>query len=184
MVWLEDCCVTRNLTRRSISHSIPFQCLFSFPFHLDTTWVDFCVSVHFWFLQNPLASFAIQFLVSGSIPLMETCRCSTVHWNKTLDNKGICKFTFIIIFILQPTIIVGWLQPVCMFIWASHCWHVYRSCNCNLCAFCKSFLGSSRISLVCSFCHAYDECHGYIKPNVGFSVVVLWDYSEAAMDSS
>lgn len=181
MVWLEDCCVTRNVTRRSISHSIPMLVLVSIPSRHCMS--RFMCRFTFDSSKTLYPHLSFSFLVSGNIPLMENCRCSNVHWNKTIDNKGICKFTVIIIFILQPTIIVGWLQPV-MFIWASHCWHVYRSCNCNLCAFCKSFLGSSRISLVCAFCHSDDEWHGYIKPNFGFSVVVLWDSSEAAMDSS
>jgi len=118
MVWLEDSCVTRNLTRRSISCSIPIPVLVSIPsrHYMSRLLINGMCRFTFLVLQNPLASFLIQFLVSGNIVLMETCRCSIVHWNNTNNYKGICKFTVIITFCVQPIIIVCWLQPICVFI--------------------------------------------------------------------
>lgn len=187
MVWLEDSCVTRNLTRRSISCSIPIPVLVSIPsrHYMSRLLINGMCRFTFLVLQNPLASILIRFLVYGNIVLMETCRCSIVHWNNTNNYKGICKLTVIITLCATHLYSLLVATNLCVYLWASHCWHVYRSSNSNLSAFSKNFLGASRVRLVCAFLHSSLWMTWIHQAQLWYPiVVVLWDSSEAGMDSA
>lgn len=76
---------------------------------------------------------------------------------KENNNKGICKFTVIITFLLQPIIIRCWLQLVSVFTSGLPAAGMFtEALILTFLAFHKNILGASRISLVCAIFHSYE----------------------------